>query len=129
MSYILYVLNCYSSDLWALGCIIYQLLSGHHPFWGRSVMFAMDVIYFFSLPVSGFIIDFERLVTEIKKPFSTKELILYQLHYCFCVFCSHEYQIFQKIVKLEYEFPDGFPTTAKDLVTKLLVFQSLFFIH
>jgi len=35
--------------------------------------------------------------------------------------CSHEYQIFQKVVKLEYEFPDGFPVHAKDLVTKLLV--------
>jgi len=58
----------YSSDLWALGCIIYQLLSGQHPFWG-----------------------------------------------------SHEYQIFQKIVKVEYEFPSGFNTAAKDLVSKLVV--------
>ena len=40
---ILIVLNC-SSDLWALGCIIYQLLSGHHPFWGRSVMFTIVVL-------------------------------------------------------------------------------------
>lgn len=62
--------NCcyYSSDLWALGCIIYQLMSGQHPFWG-----------------------------------------------------SHEYQIFQKIVKLDYEIPDGFPPAARDLVTQLLV--------
>ena len=33
---------------------------------------------------------------------------------------SHEYQIFQKIVKLEYEIPAGFNADAKDLVTKLL---------
>ncbi|KAK3091128.1 hypothetical protein FSP39_017304 [Pinctada imbricata] len=58
----------YSSDLWALGCIVYQLLSGLPPFRG-----------------------------------------------------GHEYQIFQKITKLEYEFPDGFNSTARDLVEKLLV--------
>ncbi|KAI0215162.1 3-phosphoinositide-dependent protein kinase 1 [Lamellibrachia satsuma] len=58
----------FSSDLWALGCIVYQLLSGQLPFWG-----------------------------------------------------GHEYQIFQKITKLEYEFPDGFSKVAKDLVEKLLV--------
>ena len=34
---------------------------------------------------------------------------------------SHEYQIFQKILKLDYEFPDGFNPVAKDLVQKLLV--------
>lgn len=33
----------------------------------------------------------------------------------------HEYQIFQKITKLEYEFPDGFNVVAQDLVEKLLV--------
>lgn len=66
--------NCsyFSSDLWALGCIAYQLLSGQHPFWG-----------------------------------------------------NHEYQIFQKIVKLEYEFPLGFAADAKDLVQKLLVLDPM----
>ncbi|XP_041362473.1 3-phosphoinositide-dependent protein kinase 1-like [Gigantopelta aegis] len=59
---------CYSSDLWALGCIIYQFLSGLPPFRGL-----------------------------------------------------HEYQTFQRIVKLDYEFPEGFNATAKDLVEKLLV--------
>lgn len=59
-----------SSDLWALGCILYQFLSGEPPFRG-----------------------------------------------------GHEYQIFQKITKLEYEFPDGFSTIAKDLVQQLLVIE------
>ncbi|GJJ75520.1 3-phosphoinositide dependent protein kinase-1 [Entomortierella parvispora] len=59
---------CKSSDLWALGCIIYQLLTGRPPFKG-----------------------------------------------------SNEYQTFQKIVKLEYSFPPGFPAAAMDLVSKLLV--------
>ncbi|XP_061196072.1 3-phosphoinositide-dependent protein kinase 1-like [Saccostrea echinata] len=58
----------YSSDLWALGCIVYQLMAGLPPFRG-----------------------------------------------------GHEYQIFQKITKLEYEFPDGFNVVAQDLVEKLLV--------
>jgi len=57
-----------SSDLWALGCIIYQLRSGRSPFRG-----------------------------------------------------SNEYQTFQKIIKLEYEFPEGFPECPKDLVQNLLV--------
>ncbi|VDI81121.1 3-phosphoinositide-dependent protein kinase 1-like isoform X2 [Mytilus galloprovincialis] len=61
---------CSSSDLWALGCIIYQLLSGLPPFRG-----------------------------------------------------GHEFQIFQKIQKLEYEFPDGFDPLARDLVEKLLVIE------
>ncbi|KAK2156771.1 hypothetical protein LSH36_205g01009 [Paralvinella palmiformis] len=60
----------YASDLWALGCIIYQLLSGKLPFWG-----------------------------------------------------GHEYQIFQKIISLDYEFPGGFHPVARDLVEKLLVLE------
>ncbi|KAG0203405.1 pkb-activating kinase-like protein [Mortierella sp. GBA30] len=59
---------CKSSDLWALGCIIYQLLAGRPPFKGLN-----------------------------------------------------EYQTFQKIVKLEYSFPAGFPADAKDIVSRLLV--------
>jgi 3-phosphoinositide dependent protein kinase-1 len=59
---------CKASDLWAFGCIIYQLLSGRPPF---------------------------------KAP--------------------NAYQTFQKIVGLEYEFPAGFPSTARDLVERLLV--------
>lgn len=57
-----------SSDLWALGCIIYQLLSGLPPF--RA---------------------------------------------------SNEYQIFKKIIALDYEFPSGFPDIPKGLVESLLV--------
>ncbi|KAK3875040.1 hypothetical protein Pcinc_020074 [Petrolisthes cinctipes] len=59
------------SDLWALGCIIYQMVSGLPPFRSKS-----------------------------------------------------EYFIYQKILKLEYDFPDGFCEVAKDLVQKLLVIKS-----
>ena len=59
---------CKASDLWAFGCIIFQLLAGRPPFKG-----------------------------------------------------TNEYQTFQKIVGLEYQFPAGFPPVAKDLVQRLLV--------
>ncbi|XP_018421310.1 PREDICTED: 3-phosphoinositide-dependent protein kinase 1 [Nanorana parkeri] len=59
---------CKSSDLWALGCITYQLVAGLLPF--RA---------------------------------------------------GNEYLIFQKIIKLEYDFPEKFFPRAKDLVEKLLV--------
>ncbi|KAK2740203.1 pkb-activating kinase-like protein [Myotisia sp. PD_48] len=59
---------CKASDLWAFGCIIFQLLTGRPPFKA-----------------------------------------------------SNEYQTFQKIVGLEYEFPIGFPAPARDLVERLLV--------
>ena len=59
---------CKASDLWAFGCIIFQLLSGRPPFKA-----------------------------------------------------ANEYQTFQKIVHLDYEFPKGFPAVARDLVERLLV--------
>ncbi|XP_023869040.1 3-phosphoinositide-dependent protein kinase 1a isoform X4 [Salvelinus sp. IW2-2015] len=58
---------CKSSDLWGLGCIIYQLVAGLPPF--RA---------------------------------------------------GNDYLKFQKIIKLEYEFPDKFFPNAKDLVEQLL---------
>ncbi|KAL7747304.1 serine/threonine protein kinase [Sorochytrium milnesiophthora] len=57
-----------ASDVWAIGCIIYQLLAGRPPFKG-----------------------------------------------------SNDYQTFQKIIRLEYAFPDAFPELARDLVSRILV--------
>ncbi|XP_062507780.1 3-phosphoinositide-dependent protein kinase 1-like [Corticium candelabrum] len=59
---------CKSSDLWGLGCIIFQLLAGLPPF-----------------------------------------------------HAVNEYQCFQKITKLDYEIPDGFPELGADLVRSLLI--------
>ncbi|XP_066139669.1 3-phosphoinositide-dependent protein kinase 1 isoform X2 [Euwallacea fornicatus] len=59
-----------ASDLWALGCIIFQMASGFMPFTGGS-----------------------------------------------------EYLVFQKVIKLEYNFPDGFDERVKDFVEKLLVIE------
>ncbi|KAH6633271.1 kinase-like domain-containing protein, partial [Boeremia exigua] len=63
---------CKASDLWAFGCIVYQLIAGRPPFKA-----------------------------------------------------ANEYMTFQKIVGLEYSFPDGFPPLARDLVERLLVLDPL----
>lgn len=57
-----------ASDLWAFGCIIYQMVAGLPPFRSPS-----------------------------------------------------EYLIFQKILNLKFEIPDGFDTLANDLVVKLIL--------
>lgn len=55
------------SDLWSLGCVVYQLLAGRPPFKA-----------------------------------------------------GNEYQTFQKILKMDYKIPEGFPEDAADLVRRLL---------
>jgi 3-phosphoinositide dependent protein kinase-1 len=57
-----------AADLWALGCVIFQLVAHRPPFKADS-----------------------------------------------------EYLLFQKILAVEFDFPEGFPEDAKDLVKKLLV--------
>lgn len=49
----------------------------------------------------------------------SKRLVLSVRFYSFS--CRSEYIIFQKILKLEYEFPDGFAPLARSIVEKLLV--------
>lgn len=43
----------------------------------------------------------------------------------FFTYHRNEYLIFQKIIKLEYEFPEKFFPKAKDLVKQLLVSPKL----
>lgn len=57
-----------SCDMWAYGCILYQMVAGRPPFTA-----------------------------------------------------SNEYQIFRKVVKLQYSFPPRFPTVLRDLIKHLLV--------
>jgi len=57
-----------ASDLWAIGCILYQMIEGNPPFQARS-----------------------------------------------------DYALFQKILKLEFEYPANFPADAKDFISKLLI--------
>ncbi|EMR11042.1 hypothetical protein PNEG_00639 [Pneumocystis murina B123] len=61
-----------SSDIWAYGCIIYQLFVGRPPFKA-----------------------------------------------------SNEYQTFQKIINLKYQFPPNFPPNARDLCEKILILDPL----
>lgn len=49
------------------------------------------------------------------KKWFTNELV------CACLAPRNEYLCFQKITKLEYSIPEGFPDNATDLVTRLLV--------
>jgi 3-phosphoinositide dependent protein kinase-1 len=60
----------FSGDYWALGAIVFQMISGQPPF--RAL---------------------------------------------------NEYQILKKILGLDFQYPDGFPEIARDLVTKLLVYR------
>ena len=55
-------------DLWALGCIIFQMINGKHLFTG-----------------------------------------------------GHEYDIFQKVIRVSFTIPENFPATANDLIRRLVV--------
>ena len=49
-------------------------------------------------------------------------VIIYQLIGGKCPFtCTNEYDVFQKIIKVEFDFPDDFPPNARDLISKMLL--------
>jgi len=47
--------------------------------------------------------------------------LIWSLLYFFCFYFRSDYALFQKILKLEFEYPANFPADAKDFISKLLV--------
>jgi len=85
-----------SSDLWSLGCVLYQFVAGCSPFRGDN-----DYKTFRNIKK-----------TRLKFPKGNNEV---SLSFPFCLHSAHQAR-FSSLFLLS-----GFPEVAKDLVLKLLV--------
>ncbi|XP_014678425.1 PREDICTED: 3-phosphoinositide-dependent protein kinase 1-like [Priapulus caudatus] len=108
--------------------VLMRLSQGTCPFFVRLYATFQDSarLYFvLSYAKNGELLDYIRKVDSFDEEvtqFYTAELVM-GLEYLHSknIIHSNEYLTFQKIEKLEYDFPDGFNEVAKDLVLNLLV--------